>query len=202
MGILGESVTLPLTLSASHSGENVIWMFNASIISKEQKAAATADPLMKFKDANMNSSQDYSLMIGRLKMENAGHYHAYVCSQASGVISTKHITLHVYGEFLRRVLIITFLPWDGSPSSFLLSLPPQIPQIASTAFESRQVNSPEGNFPASSWAGTTCQVPLLLSSRLASATPPAVLIPVLLHCLSGESQNSSTRIFIDEYPFR
>ncbi|XP_044122627.1 T-lymphocyte surface antigen Ly-9-like isoform X2 [Neovison vison] len=97
VGILGESVTLPLTLSASHSGENVIWMFNASIISKEQKAAATADPLMKFKDANMNSSQDYSLMIGRLKMENAGHYHAYVCSQASGVISTKHITLHVYG---------------------------------------------------------------------------------------------------------
>ncbi|XP_059002904.1 T-lymphocyte surface antigen Ly-9 isoform X1 [Mustela lutreola] len=98
VGILGESVTLPLTLSASHAGENVIWMFNTSIISKERRAAATADPLMKFKDANMNSSQDYSLMIGRLKMENAGHYHAYVCSQASGVISTKHITLHVYGR--------------------------------------------------------------------------------------------------------
>ncbi|XP_044942518.1 T-lymphocyte surface antigen Ly-9 isoform X4 [Mustela putorius furo] len=98
VGILGESVTLPLTLSASHAGENVIWMFNTSIISKERRAAATADPLTKFKDANMNSSQDYSLMIGRLKMENAGHYHAYVCSQASGVISTKHITLHVYGS--------------------------------------------------------------------------------------------------------
>ncbi|XP_032173255.1 T-lymphocyte surface antigen Ly-9 isoform X2 [Mustela erminea] len=98
VGILGESVTLPLTLSASHAGENVIWMFNTSIISKERKAAATADPLMKFKDANMNSSQDYSLMIGRLKRENAGHYHAYVCSQASRVISTKHVTLHVYGR--------------------------------------------------------------------------------------------------------
>lgn len=201
MGILGESVTLPLTLSASHAGENVIWMFNTSIISKERRAAATADPLTKFKDANMNSSQDYSLMIGRLKMENAGHYHAYVCSQASGVISTKHITLHVYGEFLSRVLVITFLPWDVSPSSLLLSLPPQIPQITSTAFESRQVNSPEGKFPASSWAGTACQVPLLLSSRLASATQPAVLVPVL-HCLSGGSQSSSTRIFIEEYPCR
>ncbi|XP_045838526.1 T-lymphocyte surface antigen Ly-9-like [Meles meles] len=96
VGILGESVTLPLTLSASNSGENVIWMFNTSIISKERKAAATADPFMKFKDASMNSSQDYSLMISRLKMENAGHYHAYVCSQASGVISTKHITLLIY----------------------------------------------------------------------------------------------------------
>ncbi|XP_047559936.1 T-lymphocyte surface antigen Ly-9 isoform X3 [Lutra lutra] len=97
VGILGESVTLPLTLSARHSGEKVIWMFNTSIISKERKAAATADPFVKFKDASKNSSQDYSLMIGRLKMENAGHYHAYVCSQASGVISTKHITLRVYG---------------------------------------------------------------------------------------------------------
>ncbi|XP_032253180.1 T-lymphocyte surface antigen Ly-9 isoform X2 [Phoca vitulina] len=97
VGILGESVTLPLTLSASHSGENVIWMFNTSIISKEQKEAATADPFIKFKDPNKNSSQDYSLMIGQLKMENAGHYYAYVCSKASGVISTKHITLLVYG---------------------------------------------------------------------------------------------------------
>ncbi|XP_035940611.1 T-lymphocyte surface antigen Ly-9 isoform X1 [Halichoerus grypus] len=98
VGILGESVTLPLTLSASHSGENVIWMFNTSIISKEQKEAATADPFIKFKDPNKNSSQDYSLMIGQLKMENAGHYYAYVCSKASGVISTKHITLLVYGR--------------------------------------------------------------------------------------------------------
>ncbi|XP_044772223.1 T-lymphocyte surface antigen Ly-9 isoform X3 [Neomonachus schauinslandi] len=97
VGILGESVTLPLTLSASHSGENVIWMFNTSIISKEQKEAATADPFIKFRDPNKNSSQDYSLMIGQLKMENAGHYYAYVCSKASGVISTKHITLLVYG---------------------------------------------------------------------------------------------------------
>ncbi|VCW78855.1 unnamed protein product, partial [Gulo gulo] len=98
VGILGESVTLPLTLSASHSGENVIWMFNTSIISKERKAAAAADPFMKFKDASMNSSRDYSLMIGRLKMENAGHYHAYVCSRASAVISTKHVTLRIYGR--------------------------------------------------------------------------------------------------------
>ncbi|KAF3823043.1 hypothetical protein GH733_010479 [Mirounga leonina] len=96
VGILGESVTLPLTLSASHSGENVIWMFNTSIISKEQKEAATADPFIKFRDPNKNSSQDYSLMIGQLKMENAGHYYAYVCSKASRVISTKHITLLVY----------------------------------------------------------------------------------------------------------
>ncbi|XP_027946699.1 T-lymphocyte surface antigen Ly-9-like isoform X1 [Eumetopias jubatus] len=104
VGILGESVTLPLTLSASHSGENVIWMFNTSIISKEQKEAATADSFIKFKDPNKNSSQDYSLMIGQLKMENAGHYYAYVCSKASGVISTKHITLLVYGRLKKPTI--------------------------------------------------------------------------------------------------
>lgn len=110
VGILGESVTLPLTLSASHSGENVVWMFNTSIISKEQKEAATADPFIKFKDPNKNSSRDYSLIIAQLKMENAGHYYAYVCSKASRVISTKLVTLLVYGEFLSRALMIRFLP--------------------------------------------------------------------------------------------
>ncbi|XP_011234973.2 T-lymphocyte surface antigen Ly-9 isoform X2 [Ailuropoda melanoleuca] len=98
VGILGESVTLPLTLSANHSGENAVWTFNTSIISKEQKEAATADLFIKFKDPNKNSSQDYSLIIGQLKMENAGHYYAYVCSKASRVISTKHVTLLVYGS--------------------------------------------------------------------------------------------------------
>ncbi|XP_045640546.1 T-lymphocyte surface antigen Ly-9-like isoform X2 [Ursus americanus] len=98
VGILGESVTLPLTLSASHSGENVVWMFNTSIISKEQKEAATADPFIKFKDPNKNLSRDYSLIIAQLKMENAGHYYAYVCSKASRVISTKLVTLLVYGR--------------------------------------------------------------------------------------------------------
>ncbi|XP_040491862.1 T-lymphocyte surface antigen Ly-9 isoform X2 [Ursus maritimus] len=98
VGILGELVTLPLTLSASHSGENVVWMFNTSIISKEQKEAATADPFIKFKDPNKNSSRDYSLIIAQLKMENAGHYYAYVCSKASRVISTKLVTLLVYGR--------------------------------------------------------------------------------------------------------
>ncbi|XP_072671102.1 T-lymphocyte surface antigen Ly-9 isoform X4 [Canis lupus baileyi] len=97
VGVLGESVTLPLTFSASHHIENVIWMLNTSIISKEQKEMATADPPIKFKDPNKNSSQDFSLKIDQVKMENAGHYSAYVCSEASRVIKTKHITLLVYG---------------------------------------------------------------------------------------------------------
>ncbi|XP_041579448.1 T-lymphocyte surface antigen Ly-9 isoform X1 [Vulpes lagopus] len=98
VGVLGESVTLPLTFSASHHIENVVWMLNTSIISKEQKEMATADPPIKFKDPNKNSSQDFSLKIDQVKMENAGHYSAYVCSEASRVIKTKHITLLVYGR--------------------------------------------------------------------------------------------------------
>ncbi|XP_045311146.1 T-lymphocyte surface antigen Ly-9 isoform X4 [Leopardus geoffroyi] len=88
VGILGESVTLPLTLSAGHYVNNIVWMFNTSIITKKQE--------VKPKMPDKNSGQDYSLKIGQLKMENAGHYYAYVCSKASRVIGRKHFTLLVY----------------------------------------------------------------------------------------------------------
>ncbi|XP_030158725.1 T-lymphocyte surface antigen Ly-9 isoform X4 [Lynx canadensis] len=88
VGILGESVTLPLTLSASHYVNNIVWMFNTSIITKKQEARP--------KIPDKNSGQDYSLKIGQLKMENAGHYYAYVCSKASRVISRKHFTVLIH----------------------------------------------------------------------------------------------------------
>ncbi|XP_024612940.1 T-lymphocyte surface antigen Ly-9 isoform X5 [Neophocaena asiaeorientalis asiaeorientalis] len=98
-GILGESITLSLALPDSQHIDNVVWMFNTSIISKERGEEATANQLIKFKDPNQStvwvSSQDYSLKIGQLKMEDAGPYHAYVCSNAR-VASTKHINLSVY----------------------------------------------------------------------------------------------------------
>uniref|UniRef100_A0A8C0CJZ5 Lymphocyte antigen 9 n=1 Tax=Balaenoptera musculus TaxID=9771 RepID=A0A8C0CJZ5_BALMU len=98
-GILGESITLSLALPDSQHIDNVVWMFNTSIISKERGEEATANQLIKFKDPNLNtawvSSQDYSLKIGQLKMEDAGSYHAYVCSNAR-VASTKHINLSIY----------------------------------------------------------------------------------------------------------
>ncbi|XP_067584456.1 T-lymphocyte surface antigen Ly-9 isoform X3 [Pseudorca crassidens] len=98
-GILGESITLSLALPDSQHIDNVVWMFNTSIISKERGEEATANQLIKFKDPNQStvwvSSQDYSLKIGQLKMEDAGPYHAYVCSNAR-VASTKHINLSIY----------------------------------------------------------------------------------------------------------
>ncbi|XP_058557772.1 T-lymphocyte surface antigen Ly-9 isoform X4 [Neofelis nebulosa] len=90
VGILGESVTLPLTLSASRYVNNIVWMFNTSIITKKQE--------VKPKIPDKNSGQDYSLKIGQLKMENAGHYYAYVCSEASRVISRRHFTLLIYRQ--------------------------------------------------------------------------------------------------------
>ena len=45
------------------------------------------------------SSQDDSLKIVQLKMEHAGIYHAYVCSNVT-VASVKHINLRIYREFL------------------------------------------------------------------------------------------------------
>ncbi|XP_065733279.1 T-lymphocyte surface antigen Ly-9 [Phocoena phocoena] len=109
-GILGESITLSLALPDSQHIDNVVWMFNTSIISKERGEEATANQLIKFKDPNQStvwvSSQDYSLKIGQLKMEDAGPYHAYVCSNAR-VASTKHINLNVYRPERRTAL------WSG-----------------------------------------------------------------------------------------
>uniref|UniRef100_A0A8C9E1N0 Lymphocyte antigen 9 n=1 Tax=Phocoena sinus TaxID=42100 RepID=A0A8C9E1N0_PHOSS len=106
-GILGESITLSLALPDSQHIDNVVWMFNTSIISKERGEEATANQLIKFKDPNQStvwvSSQDYSLKIGQLKMEDAGPYHAYVCSNAR-VASTKHINLSVYRPERRTAL--------------------------------------------------------------------------------------------------
>ncbi|XP_067584455.1 T-lymphocyte surface antigen Ly-9 isoform X2 [Pseudorca crassidens] len=109
-GILGESITLSLALPDSQHIDNVVWMFNTSIISKERGEEATANQLIKFKDPNQStvwvSSQDYSLKIGQLKMEDAGPYHAYVCSNAR-VASTKHINLSIYRPERRTAL------WSG-----------------------------------------------------------------------------------------
>ncbi|XP_010836165.1 PREDICTED: T-lymphocyte surface antigen Ly-9 isoform X5 [Bison bison bison] len=99
LGVLGESITLSLALLDSQHIDNVVWIFNTSIISKEWKEEATANQLIEFKDPDQNtvwvSSQDYSLKIVQLKMEHAGLYQAYLCSNAR-VASVKHINLRIY----------------------------------------------------------------------------------------------------------
>ncbi|XP_058298483.1 T-lymphocyte surface antigen Ly-9 isoform X3 [Hylobates moloch] len=114
VGVLGEPVTLPLALPACRDTEKVVWLFNTSVISKEREEAATADPLIKSRDPYKNrlwvSSQDCSLKIGRLKIEDAGPYHAYVCSEASRVTSTTHVTLLIYRpERNTKLWIVLFL---------------------------------------------------------------------------------------------
>ncbi|XP_070222248.1 T-lymphocyte surface antigen Ly-9 isoform X7 [Bos mutus] len=99
LGVLGESITLSLALRDSQHIDNVVWIFNTSIISKEWREEATANQLIEFKDPDQNtvwvSSQDYSLKIVQLKMEHAGLYQAYLCSNAR-VASVKHINLRIY----------------------------------------------------------------------------------------------------------
>ncbi|XP_069334576.1 T-lymphocyte surface antigen Ly-9 isoform X2 [Eulemur rufifrons] len=100
LGILGEPITLPLALPARQDIDNVVWMFNTSTINKGQEEAATADPLIKsrdpFKSRVWVSGRDHSLKIDPLKMEDAGPYHAYVCSKASRGTSMTHVTLLIY----------------------------------------------------------------------------------------------------------
>ncbi|XP_070323738.1 T-lymphocyte surface antigen Ly-9-like isoform X4 [Odocoileus virginianus] len=99
LGVLGESITLSLALLDSQHVDNVVWMFNTSIISKEWRGEGIANQLTEFKNPDQStvwvSSQDYSLKIIQLKMEHAGLYHAYMCSNAR-IASVKHINLHIY----------------------------------------------------------------------------------------------------------
>lgn len=103
LGVLGESITLSLALLDSQHIDNVVWMFNTSIISKEWREEGIANQHIEFKNPDQNtvwvSSQDYSLKIIQLKMEHTGLYHAYMCSNAR-IASVKHINLHIYREFL------------------------------------------------------------------------------------------------------
>nr|XP_021502756.1 T-lymphocyte surface antigen Ly-9 [Meriones unguiculatus]XP_021502757.1 T-lymphocyte surface antigen Ly-9 [Meriones unguiculatus] len=104
VGILGESVTLPLASLASQDTKKIVWVSNTdtntSIISKDRKGAATADPHREFRGPEEPrvriSDQDYSLKITRLKMEDAGTYRAYVCSEASGDPRMTHFNLLIY----------------------------------------------------------------------------------------------------------
>ncbi|KAB0385505.1 hypothetical protein FD755_000461 [Muntiacus reevesi] len=99
LGVLGESITLSLALLDSQHIDNVVWMFNTSIISKEWREEGIANQLIEFKNPDQNtvwvSSQDYSLRIIQLRMEHAGLYHAYLCSNAR-IASLKHINLRIY----------------------------------------------------------------------------------------------------------
>ncbi|XP_037363916.1 T-lymphocyte surface antigen Ly-9-like [Talpa occidentalis] len=101
VGLLGESIILPLSLPASQDIKRVLWIFNTSVISTWGEIA-TVDPDTQSKVPDKNevsvSDQDHSLEIKQLRMEDAGHYHAYVCSKDSRVTSTKHVTLLVYGR--------------------------------------------------------------------------------------------------------
>uniref|UniRef100_A0A8D2B6W6 Lymphocyte antigen 9 n=1 Tax=Sciurus vulgaris TaxID=55149 RepID=A0A8D2B6W6_SCIVU len=114
VGTLGEPFTLPLALPVSQDTENIVWKFNTSLISKEWKGAAMADPLIKPNGSDESrvwvSSQDYSLKISQLKMEDAGPYHAYVCSEASRVTSMKHVILLVYRPKENKLLWIWLSP--------------------------------------------------------------------------------------------
>lgn len=100
VGILGEPMTLSLAFLDSQDTKNTVWVFNKSIISQEWEGAETADPHHKPNGPKEKrvwvSGQDHFLKISQLKMEDAGTYHAYVCSVASRDAIVRYFTLLIY----------------------------------------------------------------------------------------------------------
>ncbi|XP_052593593.1 T-lymphocyte surface antigen Ly-9 [Peromyscus californicus insignis] len=100
VGTLGEPMTLSLAFLDSRDMKNSVWVFNKSIISQEWEGAETPDPHRKPNGPKERrlwvSGQDHSLKISQLEMEDAGTYHAYVCSEASREAIVRHFTLLIY----------------------------------------------------------------------------------------------------------
>ncbi|KFO18139.1 T-lymphocyte surface antigen Ly-9 [Fukomys damarensis] len=137
--------------------KKVVRVFNTSVISKE-KEAATADLPAKPQGHNESrvsiSSQDYSLKISRLKMEDAGPYRAYVCSEASEVPSMKHVTLLIYRKLKKPK--ITWSPLSPKDGICRANLTCSVEDGGDTVtytwtFQKGVAVSPEGSYHIVSW---------------------------------------------------
>ncbi|XP_042637837.1 T-lymphocyte surface antigen Ly-9 [Orycteropus afer afer] len=117
IGVLGESVTFPLMIPASQDIKKVVWMSNTFVISKDLREAATEGPTIKSKEPNEDPmwlfSEGYSLKISQLKMEDAGTYTAYLCSETPRVTSTKQFTLHIYRRLEKPKITWSPRPPEG-----------------------------------------------------------------------------------------
>ncbi|XP_039695886.1 SLAM family member 6 isoform X3 [Pteropus medius] len=85
-GVLGESVTLPLKISAGEEIEFIIWLFNGTSITflqPKKKLIQVTDPKRKHR---LKITQSYFLQINELMMADEGLYRAQITTIDSSLI--------------------------------------------------------------------------------------------------------------------
>ncbi|XP_006861822.1 PREDICTED: T-lymphocyte surface antigen Ly-9 [Chrysochloris asiatica] len=154
IGILGESVILEAP--ASQNVTKVVWMFNTSVISEKWGETTTANSLTKSKEPNKDrvwvSSQDHSLKISQLEMEDAGHYSAYVCSE---ITRTNHFSLSIHWKLKKPK--VTWSPRPPEDGTYRFTLICSVEESENnvvyrwTFLQEEALMSQEESFPNVSW---------------------------------------------------
>lgn len=96
IGVLEESVTLPLKFPAEEETQSITWLHNGtSIIFIQPKEALIQVTDPKRKD-RLKVTQSYSLQIKNLTMADTGLYRAQITTMTSSVISD--YSLRIFSE--------------------------------------------------------------------------------------------------------
>lgn len=104
IGVLEESITLPLKLPAEEETQSITWLHNGTSIifiiftQPKETLIRVTDP--KLKD-RLKVTQSYSLQIKNLTMADTGLYRAQITTMTSSVISD--YSLRIFSESELRV---------------------------------------------------------------------------------------------------
>ncbi|XP_006168883.1 SLAM family member 5 isoform X1 [Tupaia chinensis] len=98
-GVLGESVTFPLNIQESWQVHNIVWNSKTSVAFVETGDQRTPKVTVTHKNYRGRIhvlSENYSLVISGLRMEDAGDYKADINTNTMSETITKHYHLQVY----------------------------------------------------------------------------------------------------------
>lgn len=98
-GVLGESVILPLELSAGEMIASITWLCNGTSLAFIEPSE-TKSPNIRVthpkQRKRLNFTQSYSLKLSNLEMEDTGSYSALIATDTSAKLSS--YTLRILSE--------------------------------------------------------------------------------------------------------
>ncbi|XP_027695881.1 SLAM family member 9-like [Vombatus ursinus] len=100
IGIVGESITLPLEIMAGEKVENITWISQtlvAVVYSGQGRKPANITQINPLYVGRLNvPTHSYSLEISALRMEDAGSYRALITIQTCSVGTNKKFILSIH----------------------------------------------------------------------------------------------------------